>query len=207
MQQVVFNHTYTLPLMEHFNTIQGEGFHAGKAAYFLRLGGCDIGCTWCDVKESWDANSHPQVKIVDMLRFIKECNAKTCVVTGGEPMLYNLYPLTDLLRQNHIQLHVESSGAYPITGNWNWITLSPKKFKKPQEENLKRANELKVVIYHPNDFRWAEENAEKVSEHCELYLQPEWGKSSEIIPLMVEYIKQNPKWKISLQIHKFMNIP
>jgi organic radical activating enzyme len=197
----------TLPLMEHFNTIQGEGFHAGKAAYFLRLGGCNIGCSWCDVKESWDASVHPQVSIQEMLEFIQSCRANTCVVTGGEPMMNNLLPLTDLLHQHQIQLHVETSGAYSISGNWDWLTLSPKRFKKPLAENLAKADELKVVIYHPNDFRWAEENAEKVNKKCELYLQPEWSKSSEMVPLMVEYIKQHPKWKISLQIHKFMNIP
>jgi organic radical activating enzyme len=200
-------HSVTLPLMEHFNTIQGEGFHSGKAAYFLRLGGCDVGCTWCDVKESWDATRHPVVSIHDMLGFIQHSRAGTCVVTGGEPMLYDLYPLTELLSAHRIQLHVETSGVYPITGKWDWITVSPKRFKKPMEENLRRANELKVVIFHPSDFRWAEENAKKVNEQCELYLQPEWSHSSQVIPLMVEYVKQHPKWKISLQIHKFMNIP
>lgn len=196
-----------LPLMEHFNTVQGEGFHSGKAAYFLRLGGCDIGCTWCDVKESWDAAVHPQVHVSTMLDFIVAEKANTCVVTGGEPMLHQLAPLTTLLHNNQIQLHVETSGAYPISGQWDWVTVSPKRFKKPFPEVLAKANELKVVIYHPNDFRWAEENAALVNENCVLYLQPEWSKSEEVIPLMVEYVKQHPKWMISLQIHKFMNIP
>ncbi len=198
---------FTLPLMEHFNTIQGEGFHSGKAAYFLRLGGCDIGCTWCDVKESWDALIHPQVSIEQMLGFIQNARANTCVVTGGEPMMLNLTPLTELLHANNIQLHVETSGAYPISGVWDWVTISPKRFKKPLPENLQKADELKVVIYHPNDLRWAEENAAMVNDDCVLYLQPEWSKSEEAIPIMVEYIKQHPKWMISLQIHKFMNIP
>lgn len=196
-----------LPLMEHFNTVQGEGFHSGKAAYFLRLGGCDIGCSWCDVKESWDAAAHPQVSVEEMYSFIDEAKANTCVVTGGEPMMHNLMFITDLLHKNNIQLHVETSGAYPISGNWDWVTISPKKFKKPLPESLQRADELKVVIFHPNDFRWAEENAALVDKNCVLYLQPEWSKSDEIIPLMVEYVKQHPKWMISLQIHKFMNIP
>ena len=196
-----------LPLMEHFNTVQGEGFHSGKAAYFLRLGGCDIGCSWCDVKESWDAAAHPQVSVEEMYSFIDEAKANTCVVTGGEPMMHNLMFITDLLHKNNIQLHVETSGAYPISGNWDWVTISPKKFKKPLPESLQRADELKVVIFPPNDFRWAEENAALVDKNCVLYLQPEWSKSDEIIPLMVEYVKQHPKWMISLQIHKFMNIP
>jgi 7-carboxy-7-deazaguanine synthase len=204
---VEINSGESLPLMEHFNTVQGEGFHSGKAAYFLRLGSCDIGCPWCDVKESWDASAHPQVLVKEMYRYVSDAEANTCVVTGGEPMLHNLLFLTELFQKKNIQLHVETSGAYPISGNWDWITISPKKFKKPLVQNLKIANELKVVIFHPNDFRWAEENAALVEKNCVLYLQPEWSKSDEMIPLMVEYVKKNPKWMISLQIHKFMNIP
>lgn len=196
-----------LPLMEHFYTIQGEGFHTGKAAYFLRLGGCNIGCPWCDVKESWEASAHPQVAVEQMLEFVRKKKAKTCVVTGGEPTLYNLLPLTELLQSAKIRTHIETSGAYHITGKWDWITVSPKRYKKPLDESLAKASELKVVIFHLNDLRWAEENAEKTNKNCMLYLQPEWSKREENLPQIIEYVKQNPQWQISLQTHKFMNVP
>ncbi len=197
----------TLPLMEHFYTIQGEGFYTGKAAYFLRLGGCDVGCVWCDVKESWDANSHPKVGINTMLQYIKEAKAQMAVITGGEPLLHHLDELTALLHQNNIETNIETSGSSPLSGNWDWICLSPKKFKEPLLEVIEKANELKIVVFNKTDFEWAEKYAALVNEKCILYLQPEWDKSTQMLPQIIEYVKLNPKWKISLQTHKFMKIP
>ena len=195
-----------LPLMEEFYTIQGEGFHTGKAAYFIRIGGCDVGCHWCDVKESWNAETHPPTsseKIVDnALKF-----AKTVVVTGGEPLMWNLDFLTNLLHKNNIKTHIETSGAYTLSGTWNWICLSPKKTKLPLSEIYAKTNELKIIIYNKNDFKFAEEQAAKVSDNCELFLQPEWSKRDKMTPLIVDYVMNNPQWKISLQTHKYLNIP
>jgi organic radical activating enzyme len=193
--------------MEHFYTIQGEGFHTGKAAYFLRLGGCDVGCVWCDVKDSWDANAHPQVEIETMLQYIKEAKAQMAVITGGEPLLHHLDELTQLLHQNNIETNIETSGSSPLSGKWDWICLSPKKFKAPLLEVIEKANELKIVVFNKTDFEWAEKYATLVNEKCILYLQPEWDKSSQMLPQIIDYVKQNPKWKISLQTHKFMQIP
>ncbi len=197
----------TLPLMEHFYTLQGEGFHTGRAAYFLRLGGCDVGCVWCDVKESWDANSHPKVGLNTMLQYIQEAKAEMAVITGGEPLLHNLNELTELLQSNHIETNIETSGSSPLSGSWDWICLSPKKFKEPLLEVIEKANELKIVVFNKSDFEWAEKYAALVNSNCKLYLQPEWDKSSQMLPLIIEYVKQNPKWKISLQTHKFLQIP
>lgn len=197
----------TLPLMEHFYTLQGEGFHTGRAAYFLRLGGCDVGCVWCDVKESWDANSHPKVDINTMLQFIQEAKAEMAVITGGEPLLHNLNELTELLQSNHIETNIETSGSSPLSGSWDWICLSPKKFKEPILEVIEKANELKIVVFNKSDFEWAEKYAALVNPNCKLYLQPEWDKSSQMLPQIIDYVKQNPKWKISLQTHKFLQIP
>jgi len=197
----------TLPLMEHFYTLQGEGFHTGRAAYFLRLGGCDVGCVWCDVKESWDANSHPKVDINTMLQSIKEAKAEMAVITGGEPLLHQLDELTQLLKSNHIETNIETSGSSPLSGSWDWICLSPKKFKEPLLELIEKANELKIVVFNKSDFEWAEKYAAMVNPNCKLYLQPEWDKSSQMLPKIIEYVKQNPKWKISLQTHKFLQIP
>jgi organic radical activating enzyme len=197
----------SLPLMEHFYTIQGEGFHTGRAAYFLRLGGCDVGCVWCDVKDSWDANAHPQVEIETMLQYIKEAKAQMAVITGGEPLLHHLGELTQLLHQNNIETNIETSGSSPLSGKWDWICLSPKKFKAPLLEVIEKANELKIVVFNKTDFEWAEKYATLVNEKCILYLQPEWDKSSQMLPQIIDYVKQNPKWKISLQTHKFMQIP
>lgn len=203
----------TLPVMESFYTLQGEGFHQGKAAYFIRLGGCDVGCFWCDVKESWDASIH-QLKTIDDI--IKEalstvnCKLKTeniCVVTGGEPLLHNLDELTISLQQNNFKTHIETSGSSLLSGSWNWICLSPKKFKQPLPEIYAVADELKIIIYNKSDFKWAEKNAALVSSNCKLYLQPEWSKSAEITPLIIDYIKANPQWQLSLQIHKYINVP
>lgn len=195
------------PLMEDFYTVQGEGFHSGRAAYFLRLGGCDVGCHWCDVKESWDADAHPVTSPADMLMKVKHTSADFCVITGGEPAMYNLAPLTDVFREAGLELAIETSGVYELTGSWHWVCFSPKKFKKPVDSIYRLANELKVVIFHPSDIAWAEEHAARVNADCKLYLQPEWSKSESVLPLIVEYVKKNPKWKISLQTHKYMNIP
>lgn len=196
-----------LPLMEHFYTIQGEGFFQGHAAYFLRLGGCDVGCVWCDVKESWDASIHPVVSVADMVSFVRSANAPIVVITGGEPVMYNLEILTRSLHEAGVRTHIETSGVYPLTGEWDWVCFSPKKFKKPDPSVFPKANELKVVLYNKSDFAWAEEFARQVSPSCELFLQPEWSKEKEMLPLIVEYVKQHPQWKISLQVHKYMNIP
>lgn len=195
-----------LPLMEAFYTIQGEGFHTGKAAYFIRIGGCDVGCHWCDVKESWNAALHPPVNTELIVKnAVKYAN--TVVVTGGEPLMWNLDVLTNLLQQKNIKTHIETSGAYELSGIWNWICLSPKKTKLPLENIYKKANELKIIIFNKHDFKFAEEQAQKVSENCELFLQPEWSKREKITPEIVDFVLNNPRWKISLQTHKYLNIP
>ncbi len=196
-----------LPLMEHFYTIQGEGYHSGRAAYFLRLGGCDVGCVWCDVKDSWDASKHPQVSISEMKRWIEETKAEMVVITGGEPLMHNLDQLTKTIQEVGIETNIETSGAYPLSGNWNWICVSPKKFKYPLQEVLGQANELKIVVFNKSDFDWAEKQASLVNPTCKLYLQPEWDQSAKILPQIIDYVKQNPRWKISLQTHKFLDIP
>jgi 7-carboxy-7-deazaguanine synthase len=196
-----------LPLMEDFYTIQGEGFYQGHAAYFIRLGGCDVGCVWCDVKESWDANAHPKISVEEMTARAKASGSPLVVITGGEPAMYDLLPLTQSLHSEGLKTNIETSGVYKLTGNWDWICFSPKKFKVPHESIYKRADELKVIIYNKSDFAWAEEHASKVSSDCELFLQPEWSKEKEMVPLIIDYVKENPKWKVSLQIHKYMNIP
>jgi 7-carboxy-7-deazaguanine synthase len=196
-----------LPVMEHFYTLQGEGFHQGKAAYFIRLGGCDVGCVWCDVKESWDAEKHSLLKIEDLLFNVKKTPASIVVITGGEPLMYDLNELTQQLQQAGFKTHLETSGAYPLTGNWDWICVSPKKFKAPLPEILPKTNELKVVIFNKSDFNWAEKYAAQVSPNCKLYLQPEWDKAARMTPLIIEYIKSHPRWELSLQIHKYINVP
>ena len=193
--------------METFHTIQGEGYYSGKSAYFIRTAGCDIGCHWCDVKESWDKDVHPVKNIDDIVKEILPLNLETVVITGGEPLIWNLEPLTNLLKKNNLKVNIETSGAYPISGNYDWICVSPKKVKPPIDDLLILANELKVIIYNNDDFKWAEKQASKVNENCVLYLQPEWEKFHQMIPKIVDYIKINPKWNISLQIHKYMNIP
>lgn len=193
--------------MEDFYTIQGEGFYQGHAAYFIRLGGCDVGCVWCDVKESWDANAHPLVSIEEMVRRAKSSGTRLVVVTGGEPAMHDLTLLTKSVQQADIQTNIETSGAYPLTGSWDWVCFSPKKFKAPDPSIYSQANELKVIVYNKSDFSWAEEFAAKVNDSCKLYLQPEWSKEKEMLPLIIEYVKANPKWEVSLQIHKYMNIP
>jgi 7-carboxy-7-deazaguanine synthase len=197
----------TLPLMEAFYTIQGEGFHQGKAAYFIRLGGCDVGCVWCDVKESWDASVHPKRNIKEIVSQAEKFPGRIAVITGGEPLMHNCFPLTRLLKARGFQTHIETSGAYPLSGDWDWICLSPKKFKHPLKTPVDNADELKVVIYHPSDFKWAESFAEKVKPGCKLFLQPEWSKRESITPLISEFIMQNPKWEFSLQLHKYIQVP
>ena len=193
--------------MEAFYTLQGEGFHAGKAAYFIRLGGCDVGCFWCDVKESWEADAHPKISVEDIAAKALQHEARIAVVTGGEPLLHNLDELTVQLHEAGFKTHIETSGSSPLSGSWDWICLSPKKFKMPLPQVLQKANELKVVIYNKHDFTWAEQHAVQTSQPCKLYLQPEWSKANEVTPMIVDYIKHHPQWQLSLQIHKYINVP
>ena len=196
-----------LPVMEAFYTIQGEGHFSGNSAYFIRLGGCDVGCVWCDVKDSWNADKWPKQSIEQIVSEAKQYPTRLAVVTGGEPLMYDLLELTDALKANGLQTNVETSGAHPLSGDWNWICFSPKKFMKPREEFYQVADELKVVVYNKSDFKWAEEHAARVNPDCLLYLQPEWDKSETVLPEIIDYVKGNPQWKISLQTHKFMQIP
>lgn len=195
-----------LPIMEDFYTLQGEGFHSGTASYFIRIGGCDVGCHWCDVKESWDAKKHPVTDVKELVERVITYS-KTIVLTGGEPLMWNLNYLTDLLKQNNCTIHIETSGAYPISGTLDWICLSPKKNMLPNEEIYPLANELKVIIYNLNDFIFAEQQAEKVSKNCKLFLQAEWSRKDDMNPKIIDYVMKNPKWKISIQTHKYLNIP
>lgn len=199
--------THVLPVMEDFYTIQGEGTYQGYAAYFIRLGGCDVGCVWCDVKESWDAAAHPLTSVHDVVEKATSSNSNIAVITGGEPAMYDLSTLTRELQQRGLRTHIETSGVYPLTGAWDWICFSPKKFKAPDPSIFPVANELKVIVYNRSDFQWAEEHAARVNKNCELYLQPEWSREKEMLPLIIDYVKANPRWKLSLQIHKYMNIP
>lgn len=196
-----------LPLMEEFYTIQGEGYNTGTAAYFIRVGGCDVGCHWCDVKESWDPSVHPLTPVDRIVENASQYPAKAVVVTGGEPSTYNLEYLTSELKKRGIKTYIETSGAYPLTGIWDWVCLSPKKTSPPLVEAFEAADELKVIIHNRNDLVWAEKNAALVNKSCKLYLQPEWSKTKEIMPLIVDYIMKNPQWRVSLQTHKYMNIP
>ena len=193
-------------VMEHFYTIQGEGYHQGKAAYFVRLGGCDVGCHWCDVKESWEGKAHPIMSIEDISSNI---NQKTdiVVVTGGEPLVYHLTDFTQNLKQNGYKTHIETSGAYALTGSWDWICLSPKKFKLPKEEIYPLANELKCIVYNKHDLKFAQEQAGLVKKHCHLYLQPEWSTREKMMPLIVDFVKENPQWRVTLQTHKYLDVP
>lgn len=219
LQQKINSSPYSLPVMEHFYTLQGEGYHQGKAAYFIRLGGCDVGCVWCDVKESWDADKHPLIIIDELVETVCKNSSPTggacltdregaiVVITGGEPLMHDLTSLTNQLQSAGLRTHIETSGSSQLTGNWDWITLSPKKFKPPLPEVIAQANELKIVIFNKSDFDWAENYAVKVSPECKLYLQPEWDKASIVTPWIIEYIKTNPKWQLSLQIHKYIKVP
>ena len=200
------NRGLMLPLMEAFYTIQGEGYHKGTAAYFIRVGGCDVGCHWCDVKESWNAETHPPTNIRQIAEEASRYS-DTIVVTGGEPLTWDMGPLTAALKDLGLKIHIETSGAYPLTGTWDWICLSPKKNKLPQEEVYKRADELKVIVYNRHDLKFAEAQAARVGKDCILYLQPEWSVREKVTPLIVEYVMANPQWRVSLQTHKYLNIP
>lgn len=196
-----------LPVMEYFYTIQGEGFYAGRAAYFIRVAGCDVGCVWCDVKESWEVEQHPIMSIDEIMKNILDSKTDFVVITGGEPAMYDLRYLINELKNHKIETAIETSGCYELKGDIDWYCFSPKKFKAPKDEAYKRANELKVVIFHESDLVWAEGHAQKVGSNCKLYLQPEWSKQKKNLPKIIEYVKRNPKWNISLQTHKFMQIP
>ena len=199
--------TTTLPVMEAFYTIQGEGAHQGRAAYFIRLGGCDVGCHWCDVKESWDAAQHPLCTVDEIVDEAARHPARIAVITGGAPLMHNLKKLCAALHRQGFKIHVETSGAHPLQGAVDWVCLSPKKFKAPRPEIYQWVDELKVVVYNRSDFVWAEQFAEQMPPGCQLFLQPEWSVSEKMLPLMVDYVKEHPRWRISLQIHKFMQIP
>ena len=204
--QVAVDKGIMLPLMEEFYTIQGEGYHTGTPAYFIRIGGCDVGCHWCDVKESWNAALHPPTHTTTIVENAKK-HAQTIVVTGGEPLMWDMALLTAKLKEQHLKVHIETSGAYPISGTWDWFCLSPKKNKLPVADAFAIANELKVIIYNKHDFIFAEEQATKINPNAILFLQPEWSKKDEMTPLIVDYVMKNPKWRISLQTHKYLNIP
>jgi organic radical activating enzyme len=195
------------PVMEMFYSLQGEGYHQGKAAFFIRLAGCDVGCVWCDVKDSWDASKHPVLSIEQIVDSALKHPARLAIITGGEPLLYNLNPLTAALKVAGFQTNIETSGSSPMSGQWDWVCLSPKKFKAPLPENLPLASELKVVVFNNSDFDWAETYAKQVASHCKLYLQPEWDKQAHITPIVIDYIKENPQWELSAQLHKYIQVP
>jgi len=195
------------PVMEHFYTLQGEGYHQGRAAYFIRLAGCDVGCVWCDVKDSWEADKHPVLSVAELLELVRASKTKIVVITGGEPLMHDLEGLTSALHENGYQVHIETSGAWPLSGDLDWICLSPKKFKAPLEAVIPLAHELKVVVFNASDFAWAEKYAALVNPGCRLFLQPEWGKSAQVTPLIINYIKENPQWEFSLQMHKYIHVP
>lgn len=207
MQTTTKNKTSLLPVMEHFYTLQGEGYYQGRAAYFIRLGGCDVGCVWCDVKDSWDAEKHPLFEVRSLKSEVKQTPAEIVVITGGEPLMHNLDELTTELHEAGLQTNIETSGSSPLSGFWDWICLSPKKFKEPLPEVIAVANELKIIIFNKSDFSWAEKFAALVPATCKLYLQPEWSKAAQMTPLIVDYIKAHPQWELSLQIHKYINVP
>jgi 7-carboxy-7-deazaguanine synthase len=196
----------TFPIMETFYSIQGEGYYQGHAAFFIRLAGCDVGCVWCDVKESWDAEKHEVRSVDSLLEEVQKTNASIVIITGGEPLMYDCGPLTEALREAGFKTHLETSAAYPLSGKWDWICVSPKKFKQALPDVLSYANELKVIVFNPSDFEWALQHAQKVANSSLLFLQPEWSKEKEMLPLITEFIQQNPNWKLSLQIHKYMGV-
>jgi organic radical activating enzyme len=200
------NSKQTLPVMEAFYTIQGEGFYQGHAAYFVRLGGCDVGCVWCDVKESWDAEAHPKLSIKEIVDEAKQFEGRLVVITGGEPLMHDTTALTNAFKDAGFATNIETSGSSPLSGEWDWICLSPKKFKEPLLEVCEKANELKIVVYNKSDFEWAEKYAALVPRNCQLYLQPEWSKIDSMIDGIISYIQQNPKWQLSLQLHKYIGV-
>jgi organic radical activating enzyme len=193
--------------MEMFYSLQGEGYHQGRAAYFIRLAGCDVGCAWCDVKDSWDASKHPVLSIDEIVSSALAHPARLAIITGGEPLLYNLDALTTALKKAGFEINIETSGSSPMSGNWDWVCLSPKKFKAPLSESIAAASELKVVIFNKHDFEWAETYAQQVPASCKLYLQPEWDKANEMMPSIIDYVKTHPKWELSAQLHKYIQVP
>ncbi len=193
--------------MELFYSLQGEGYHQGKAAFFIRLAGCDVGCVWCDVKDSWDASKHPVLSVEEIVAAAAAHPSRIAIVTGGEPLLHQLDPLTTALRAAGFQTHIETSGSSPMSGSWDWVCLSPKKFKAPLPESVKAADELKVVEFNKSDFDWANSFVNDLANDCKKYLQPEWEKSDAMTPLVIEYIKQNPSWELSAQLHKYIQVP
>ena len=193
--------------MELFYSLQGEGYHQGKAAFFIRLAGCDVGCVWCDVKDSWDASKHPVLSVEEIVAAAAAHPSRIAIVTGGEPLLHQLDPLTTALRAAGFQTHIETSGSSPMSGSWDWVCLSPKKFKAPLPESVKAANELKVVVFNKSDFDWANSFVNDLAADCKKYLQPEWEKSDAMTPLVIEYIKHNPSWELSAQLHKYIQVP
>ncbi|MBW8358574.1 MAG: 7-carboxy-7-deazaguanine synthase QueE [Weeksellaceae bacterium] len=205
-QDILLKQGKLLPVMEHFYTIQGEGAHTGTAAYFIRLGGCDVGCHWCDVKESWDPTLHALMDVEEVAATAAR-HCKTIVLTGGEPLMWNLELLTGRLKELGCTIHIETSGAYPMSGTLDWITLSPKKTGLPQPDIYEHASELKMIVFNRHDFFFAEEQAARVSPNCRLYLQSEWSKRDEIYPQITDYILKNPQWQASVQTHKYLNIP
>jgi len=190
-----------------FYSLQGEGYHQGKATFFIRLAGCDVGCVWCDVRESWDASKHPNLNIDEIVNAALAHPSKIVIITGGEPLLHALDPLTTALKVAGFQTHIETSGSSPLSGKWDWICLSPKKFKQPLDESISSASELKVVVFNKSDLAWAESFEKKVSSNCKLYLQPEWDKADTMTPLVIEYIKAHPHWELSAQLHKYIQVP
>lgn len=207
IDRVTETSTAVYPVMEHFYTLQGEGFYTGQAAYFIRLGGCDVGCVWCDVKESWDADVHPKMSTEEIVNIASQHPGRIAVITGGEPCLHNLEALCNALHAAGFRTHIETSGSSTISGALDWITLSPKKFKAPLDASMVQANELKIIVFNKSDFDWAEQHAAKVKPGCRLYLQPEWSKRNQMTPLIIDYIQQHPQWQLSLQTHKYLNIP
>jgi 7-carboxy-7-deazaguanine synthase len=207
MRKDIFHGGTMLPMVEEFYTVQGEGYHCGKAAYFIRIGGCDVGCAWCDTKFSWDPSLHPVVPAEAIVSNVLKYPARSVVVTGGEPLMVEMGPLTKLLKEHGIETFLETSGAYPLSGTWDWICLSPKKNMPPTGDIHNHAHELKVIIAEEADLDWAKENALKVSPGCRLYLQPEWSRREAVLPLIIEFVKNRPEWRISLQAHKYMRIP
>ena len=199
--------TISYPVMEMFYSLQGEGYHQGKAAFFIRLAGCDVGCVWCDVKDSWDASKHPVLSIEEIVNAAFAHPGRLAIVTGGEPLLHELAPLTTALKAAGFQTNIETSGSSPMSGDWDWVCLSPKKFKAPLAENLPLASELKVVVFNHSDFEWAEQHAKLVSADCKLYLQPEWDKQAQMTPLAIDYVKAHPQWELSAQLHKYIQVP
>ncbi|HVB03002.1 MAG TPA: 7-carboxy-7-deazaguanine synthase QueE [Chitinophagaceae bacterium] len=203
----ILNVPELLPVMECFYSIQGEGYHQGKAAYFIRLAGCDVGCTWCDVKESWNAEAHPRIDVHEMTREAGKFPSGIVVITGGEPLMHSLDGLTASLRKSGSRTHLETSGSWPMSGTWDWICLSPKKFRPPLPGIFNLAHELKIIIYNTSDFAWAEKHASLVGPACRLYLQPEWSRAAKVTPMLVDYIRDHPRWELSLQIHKYIQVP